>query len=168
MSSRVRRSLDHARTIIDLLKRGGLAREPLRLLAQWSQQTDLLAQELIQRSHEALRISLERTDRLALQLTAQHPAQRMDQRRQALAALAARLRSAVGFRLSAAEERLGRAGSMVNSLGPQKVLDRGFSYTTGPDGHALTSLAEIRPGDMLTTRTSGGQVRSTVTETIVV
>jgi exodeoxyribonuclease VII large subunit len=132
------------------------------VLAQWAQQTDLLAQELTQRSNRALNGALDLTERLALHLAARHPARWVAQRQQSLDALGSRLRSALAFRLAGAAERLDRATSLVNSLGPQRVLDRGFTYTTGPDGHPLGDLARLRVGDRLTTRTATGQVASTV------
>jgi len=42
------------------------------------------------------------------------------------------------------------------------VLDRGYSYTLGPDGRVLRQPSQVHAGDRLTTRLAGGEVQSRV------
>jgi exodeoxyribonuclease VII large subunit len=57
--------------------------------------------------------------------------------------------------LSAVEARL-------RALDPDRTLARGWSITRGPDGSLVRFPSDLRPGDRITTRVAGGEVRSTV------
>lgn len=45
-------------------------------------------------------------------------------------------------------------------IGPQAVLQRGYSITTDADGRVLLSVKQLTPGGSLTTRLADGEVRS--------
>ncbi|MCG8460038.1 MAG: exodeoxyribonuclease VII large subunit [Holophagales bacterium] len=53
---------------------------------------------------------------------------------------------------------------LCQGLAPQRVLERGFSITRTADGTAVTAPDQVRSGDLLTTRTAGGSLRSRVEE----
>src|SRR6185436_17350139 len=50
----------------------------------------------------------------------------------------------------------------LNSVGPESVLKRGFSYTMREDGHLVRSVADAKPGDVLSTTVPDGKIRSVV------
>ncbi len=50
----------------------------------------------------------------------------------------------------------------LRSLDPDRTLARGWSITRGPDGSVVRSPADVAAGDVLTTRVSSGELRSTV------
>ena len=64
--------------------------------------------------------------------------------------------------LSEAERALSSLEARLRALDPDRTLARGWSITRGPDGSVVRSPADVQPGDQLTTRVAGGDVRSTV------
>lgn len=73
-----------------------------------------------------------------------------------------RLRNALRRRLDAAGARIDRAEAALTLLDPSKVLERGFTYTTGPDGALVRAADDVKAGDRLTTHLADGTVQSTV------
>lgn len=59
--------------------------------------------------------------------------------------------------------RLQLLGKIVEASSPDRLLARGYSITL-KDGHAVTDVASLRKGDMLTTRLAHGELRSSVSE----
>jgi exodeoxyribonuclease VII large subunit len=53
----------------------------------------------------------------------------------------------------------------VRLLDPVHTMARGWSITRGPDGRAVRSAAELRPGEQIVTTFAAGSARSTVEET---
>jgi exodeoxyribonuclease VII large subunit len=66
--------------------------------------------------------------------------------------------------LAEAERTLSSFEARLRALDPDRTLARGWSITRGPDGAVVRSPADVRPGDRLTTRVAGGDVRSTVSD----
>ena len=69
----------------------------------------------------------------------------------AIGAVAARHR--LGVALAQSEGSRGR----VEALSPRRVLERGYSLTR-VGGHLLKSVAQVRPGQSLSTQTADGVV----------
>ena len=63
----------------------------------------------------------------------------------------------VESRLAAASARLGQAGRMLDSLGPQQVLARGYAIVIGQDGHVVASASAAAPQPRLTIRFVDGE-----------
>ncbi len=75
----------------------------------------------------------------------------------------ARALGASGRRLVALEdERLAGLERELRAVGPQAVLARGFSVTTGPDGRALRSVSDVASGNIVRTRVADGAFESVV------
>ena len=62
--------------------------------------------------------------------------------------------------------RLAALARTLDAVSPLKVLGRGYSITSGPDGVALSTASGLAPGDRLLTRLGAGRVRSEVTEVL--
>ena len=73
-----------------------------------------------------------------------------------------RLARSMGRYLEARAERLDALDRNLELVGPQKVLERGFSLTTDAQGRLVRSVAAIKPGEAVTTRLADGQFGSTV------
>lgn len=72
-----------------------------------------------------------------------------------------RLAAATDFILRSQQQRLTQIAEMVKVLSPEATLRRGYSITT-VDGHAVTDPSQLTPGQTITTRLLGGEVKSTV------
>ena len=53
-------------------------------------------------------------------------------------------------------------GHRLHALGPQSVLDRGFSITLGTDGTVIRSASQVRSGLPIRTQLADGSFHSTV------
>lgn len=64
------------------------------------------------------------------------------------------------------EQRLAFQGvcKSLDALSPLRVLARGYSVTTRPDGGIISSVKGIAAGDRITTRVTDGTFQATVTE----
>ncbi len=88
--------------------------------------------------------------------------ERMD--RAPLADLATDLQRAVRSRLGVQRAQLEGLHAHLQAVSPQQVLDRGYSITTGQDGHVLRSSDLAAPGEVIDTRLAKGTIRSRVLE----
>jgi exodeoxyribonuclease VII large subunit len=95
---------------------------------------------------------------------AHHPARVLERRMEHLARLRLRLERAGKDTVTRREERVARLRGMLRTLGPESAFQRGFSITLGEDGRAIHSAASLKPGDLLRTRFSDGEVTSRVLE----
>jgi exodeoxyribonuclease VII large subunit len=73
-----------------------------------------------------------------------------------------RLAQSMSRYLESQADRIDALDRNLELVGPQKVLERGFSLTTDAQGRLIRSVASIKPGDSLTTRLADGQFGSTV------
>lgn len=72
------------------------------------------------------------------------------------------LAGAIAARIARASERLDACTRHLTAVGPQAVLERGYSVTTRADGSIVRSAADVKPGDPVHTRVADGSFRSTV------
>jgi len=79
----------------------------------------------------------------------------------ALDALRLRLRRLPRLRIEAERQRLDALGKAVRMAGPERILKLGFSITC-LDGRPVRDIAQLRPGDRLTTTLQNGTVESIV------
>jgi exodeoxyribonuclease VII large subunit len=73
-----------------------------------------------------------------------------------------RLRSAPAVKVRESNTRLAALERQLSSVGPIRVLERGFSVTIGPDGRVVRSPGQVRSGDQVQTRVAAGTFKSTV------
>lgn len=79
-----------------------------------------------------------------------------------LEGLKPRLEPALKLRLERERGRLERLQVKLGLLSPYSVLDRGYSLTTAADGSVVRDAAQVKAGDVISTRLARGSVRSTV------
>ena len=73
-----------------------------------------------------------------------------------------RLAPALRLHLQKAESRIEKASAKLTAYSPYGVLERGYSLTTSADGSVVKDAAQVKAGDVLTTRLARGTVVSTV------
>jgi exodeoxyribonuclease VII large subunit len=74
------------------------------------------------------------------------------------------LEASAARRLSAAVAVLEERRGVLEAIGPDAVLARGFSMTLGPDGRIIRTRAEVTAGDEIESRLADGSIKSIVTE----
>jgi exodeoxyribonuclease VII large subunit len=143
---------------------------------------EVVARQLRSVAVSRLRNSASRLERVGGKLEQFRPAAMQARRASALHSAEVRLHAAVrarltevdvgsmGVRLERAWEvaadsagaRLEALARQLTSVGPQSVLQRGFSYTKKEDGGLVRSVADVALGARLVTRLADGEVRSRV------
>jgi len=130
--ARAREALARRRALFPRLARGALEREGLRLKARQGRLSPRRLRGDLLRRRRQLAERYGGMERRALRLLRES-------------------RRALDHR----DERL-------KLLDPARVLTRGFSITTGPDGRALRSVRGLAPGAPIRTRLADGRVDSTI------
>ncbi len=74
------------------------------------------------------------------------------------------LRGRLGLSLQQAQARLARTDSLLASLNPRAVLERGYAIALDAQGRALTHAAQAAPGDALQILLGRGAVDATVNQ----
>lgn len=91
-----------------------------------------------------------------------NPQRLVDQALQKLDETGRRLHSAMPRRLNVESSRLEALARQLGAVSPASVLERGYSYTLGPDGELLRHAGDVRGGDRITTVLADGRVGSVV------
>lgn len=86
------------------------------------------------------------------------------QRRQALALQPQRLDQALRARVQRAGAALDHAGRLLELLDPRVVLRRGYAWLGDEEGHAITSAAQLQPGDAVRATLADGEVDLSVVQ----
>jgi exodeoxyribonuclease VII large subunit len=91
------------------------------------------------------------------------PRRRLEQYNQRVDELVRRMALEIGHTLQRHRARLGSLGAGLDHLNPLGILSRGYSITKRhPGSTILKNAAEVKPGDMISTRLHNGEVLSRV------
>lgn len=130
------------------------------LLSRRASQTDRLSAVLERhRPGPARARVLARLAELASRLRA---AQKIERRRDRVAAIAQRLTRGIEVQISREASAVDAAARQLGAVGPMQVLERGYSVTLLKSGGLLKSSDQVRPGDGIITRLAAGEVESVV------
>ncbi len=115
-----------------------------------------------QRAAGAMRQLIARRRRMldehSRKLEAQHPRARVLRNRAGIQAFHERLRNAIRRALDGRRRQFGGLAGKLDALSPLGVLERGYSLVRTPEGHVVTSAAEVKPGDHVEVKLSRGQL----------
>ena len=81
----------------------------------------------------------------------------LDERRMVLDHLEQRMNQSVAAKISRERALLGRLRAGLDAMSPLNVLIRGYAMA-GKDGHVVTSVTQVNPGDALSVRVSDGTI----------
>lgn len=140
-----------------------LARRMTGKLQDRAQRLDELTERL-RRQHPARRLRQQREQLAALDRRQRVAAGRLvaEQRRR-LAPLEQRLRQALAALLPRQRERLGALARTLHAVSPLPTLERGYSVTLDPaSGATVRSLAQLQPGQTVRTRLLDGHFTAQV------
>jgi exodeoxyribonuclease VII large subunit len=80
-------------------------------------------------------------------------------------ALRERARRTTVHRLDRAADEIAHHRARARALSPLATLQRGYAVLQGPDGHVLTSVADVTQGAAVSVRVADGRVHAQVTTT---
>jgi len=104
----------------------------------------------------------DRMGRARLALEALHPRARLSRMGAQVDAYTAGLTRAVASARHRVEARMEALASRLESVGPARVLARGYSITIGPDGKPVRDASALSAGDAIRSVFARGSARSTV------
>ncbi len=135
------------------------------LLHRLAQRLDDLAFRLEAALTAQLRRSQDQVAALAAAVLRHDPRQALAQARERLETGRNRLERTLERLLHARASTLGALDARLHSLSPLAVLDRGYALVLNAEGGVIRSVAQIGPGDPLTTRLADGVFTSRVEST---
>lgn len=152
---RLRRRLDEIGKRVD-------AQHPSLLIAAARERLRDDEQALASLMALRLRRSRESLNARETRLVERHPRHRVRLAQQHLADLESRFRRLLHDDIARRSQRLDALARQLQAIGPERVLQRGFSLTfRKKDGTLIRSIQQIKPGDRLVTRFADGQAEWT-------
>ena len=125
-------------------------------------EVDRRAASLVQAARALVARHADRMAGARLSLESRHPRAQVSRRMVQVNAFVQALSRAHASRTAAAAARIGALASQLESVGPARVLARGYSITVGPDGMPVRDSSALAPGDALRSIFARGSVRSAV------
>jgi exodeoxyribonuclease VII large subunit len=154
-------AVDAAQKLQRLKQRLDLA-HPGRRLQQFQQRLDELGERLTHAGPQGLARRRESLGHLQLRLRSLDPSMPIARLHERLEVHGQRLRLLLAGRLQALRERIEARESLLNSLGPRAVLERGYAIVQNAAGEVIRDSAQLKPGDTLETALAKGHVQSEV------
>ena len=161
MESLTMNSIDRWNEQLNYLGSKTLINQPLRFLSDLEQQVDWKSESLRSVIHEVIRSKTDDLSNYSVQLSRYHPARQIEEISGKIDLLKKSLTHSLSINLKSVVERYEKGAIAIKTLGPDSVLDRGFSLTLDADGKLITSTDEVKPGDLMTTRLKNGTIKST-------
>lgn len=164
---RLRRELEQlleaARQRLAQIERHEIFRRPLDRINAARQLLDDRQRALALAMSAHLRIWQDRLSRFATTLGEHHPRHRVELHRQQLSTITRRLDLAIVNIQQRRRREVNALAAHLNAVGPQQVLNRGYSITTlKKTGAVVRSASQVKPGERLLTRLAEGTIESTV------
>ena len=160
LQTRTSTVLQHHAQVLELTAKGALLREPPRILLEQEQAADEAESRLREVMREHLREQLDEWTARQQVWSAHHPRVLLVERAHRLESVAQSLRQCVTSRMQESDQRVAVREELMRHLGPQAVLDRGFSYTTTLEGKVLTDPEQVAEGTEVMTRLAKGTMHS--------
>ncbi|QDU34061.1 Exodeoxyribonuclease 7 large subunit [Poriferisphaera corsica] len=154
-----RHNADRLRHVV----RHPLFRSPTALVREQSLQLDHLQARLLPMLKNRLASESQKLRQSELQLR-NLSQQKISQHQNKLNILTQRLTTTLPNDLARAKAKLTALEKQLGAVGPNAVLERGFSYTTTNTGKLIRSPKDVSPGDPLITHLADGTIDSTVND----
>ncbi|MES2476669.1 MAG: exodeoxyribonuclease VII large subunit [Verrucomicrobiota bacterium] len=151
-----------ARLAVDGLRRGVLQSDGEKLLRESVMRVDSARGQFSQATRLALDALDQRLAKLRAAHVAHHPASVLERRGEVVSRLGERLERVGKESLARRIERVSTLRTMLRTLGPESAFQRGFSIAMDADGRIVSSVAELKPGDVLRTKFADGETTSVV------
>jgi exodeoxyribonuclease VII large subunit len=136
--------------------------EPRHAIAQGWRRVEESQRRLMNAMSGRLRCELDTLNKLSYRVQRCTPLTRLERQRDRVEHLRLRLATAVSARVSGVSQKVAAMAAHLRVVSPQAVLERGFSITTTKDGTIVRSSAQVKKGEVITTRVADGEITSTV------
>lgn len=164
LATSARRRLQASSQRLDIASARLQAQRPETRLARNGERLIELHRRLLAAWRDAQAARTARVERLTLQLRANVPQQRIALHRQRLAERWQQLRQAMTRRLDRDRQALQEAVRTLHAVSPLATLDRGYAILRDADGHVVTSIAAVQPGDTVQASLADGRFHARVVD----
>ena len=114
--------------------------------------------QLADRVEQKILRNRDRAKYLQARLLQASPQYQLREKRQYAADLNDKMRQAFSDKIKDRRHMLALYAERLDGCSPLKKLQQGYSYTESPDGKALTSVTQVREGDVVTIHVTDGTV----------
>jgi len=158
----VENRVKHDSTILSSARRALMPRDAERALREPIQELDRVRQLFEDAAEDHLDILQARLRELSVLHTAHHPARVLQRRSERLDHARSLLVMAGKNAMQHATDRLQGVASLIRTLGPEATFARGFSITLDSKGRVITDAAEVKAGEVITSKLAVGEIKSRV------
>ena len=158
----VERHIEQQIQVLALISKGSLLHAPQNALQTAQQTLDDAEQRIFQAAQDVVRRSSELLQRPENVLARFHPVSVISDGRHRVDLAAHRLAKSIQHGLSKMAEAMESKTRILQLLGPEAVLARGFSYTTDENGRVITDAEQVAPGRVIHTQLAAGKLTSVV------
>lgn len=137
--------------------------QPTRLYENYAQKVDQLTQQLQQLQQSRLTAANNQLIQLQNKLLAYTPQRQVNQDKEALKQLTARLCNAAQASEQQSQQQVAALIKQLHSLDPLKIMERGYTYVT-KDGKVVNQAAQLSTGDQMLLHFADGDVAVTITD----
>lgn len=135
---------------------------PSYQLQRQSQQLDELEVKLHRAMQRYISVRQQKVERLQHRVALNSPFKRLSEQKGTLQRLEQKLLDAMDRKLLNTRHQLALAAEKLDTVSPLATLKRGYSITQTEQGKVVVRTTDVKTGDILVTRLSDGEVRSTV------
>lgn len=161
LTFRVHRRFDEARNALEAMNRRRVRLHPRRRLDEQGQWLDDLSERLVRAGGRQVRSQAARVDAAVGRMGSVRPLRRLREHEVRVTQLARRFGEALRRQLLEQRSRFDRAARSLALLGPQNILNRGYSITREMDsGRVVRDPSVIRAGQRLKTAVQRGELIS--------
>lgn len=132
-------------------------------LQQRMQKLDELTVKLNPLVRQQIQHRQQTIQQLQLKLKAAHPARQQQRNQEHLSQLGKRMTRASRIQIENQSKKLKQLHALLNNLGPEKTLSRGFSITFDQSGQIIRDADAVAPGTRLKTMLKSGTLHSRAT-----
>lgn len=165
LTEAINESLHESETKLTQLQARLALLHPGRRLQDAGQRLKELQSRLAQAQRNDQQRAQARFQYLQSRLLATQPASAIRLTRERTESLQARLASALQMRLQKQNSTLNAAESLLRSLSPLAVLDRGYAIARNAAGEVIADASMLKPGETLDVRLARGRVEAEVQRT---
>ena len=135
---------------------------PENQILRCKQKTAELIKRLIRSGHSTVEYRQNQLATVNTKLNAQNPTLLLKQNRQSTYYLTTRLQRASLNILTNKHSQLSNVARTLNAISPLQTLERGYSITLDNKGKTITSIHQIKNGDMIETKLHSGHIVSQI------
>ncbi|WP_429970963.1 exodeoxyribonuclease VII large subunit [Fructilactobacillus sp. Tb1] len=149
---------------LEHLQQSYVFKDPSRLYESYSQQVDLLADQLTNAFKNQMNQKDSRLSLLRSRLSGASPRNLVDAKQKQLEYLNANLKQHMKAVFVTKQEQLSNKVDALDHLSPLKIMARGYGMVKSADNHIVKNVSDVKVGETITVDLSGGNIQADITK----